>query len=70
MLTIDQIIAHMEHMIAQGQLEGRRDSLRQLQYAAGILMRAAESNGDAASAKRFQLVATQAANKQDELRGE
>jgi hypothetical protein len=67
MLTIDQIIDHMEREIAQDRLEGRRDALRQLQYAAGILMRAAEGNGDKESARRFHLLAAQAANVQEEL---
>jgi hypothetical protein len=69
MLTIDQIIAHMEREIAQGRLEGRREELRQLQYAAGMLMRAAEGGGDKDSARRFRLVAAQAANVQEELGG-
>jgi hypothetical protein len=67
MLTIDQIIVHMEREIAQGKLEGRRDELRQIQYAAGMLMRAAEGNGDKDSARRFRLVAAQAANMQEEI---
>ncbi|MEI8305776.1 MAG: hypothetical protein WCF99_01805 [Chloroflexales bacterium] len=67
MLTIDQIIEHMEREIAQGRLEGRREALRQLQYAAGMLMRAAESVHDKDSARRFRLVAAQAANVQEEL---
>jgi hypothetical protein len=69
MITIDQIIAHMEREIAQDRLEGKRDALRQLQYAAGILMRAAEGVGDKDSARRFRLVAAQAANVQEELEG-
>jgi hypothetical protein len=67
MLSIDQIITHMEHEIAQGRLEGRREELRQLQYAAGMLMRAAEGAGDKDSARRFRLVAAQSANVQEEL---
>jgi hypothetical protein len=67
MLSINQIIAHMEHEIAQGRLEGRRDELRQIQYAAGMLMRAAEGAGDKESARRFRQVASQAANVQEEL---
>ncbi|NTW01462.1 MAG: hypothetical protein HGA19_09145 [Oscillochloris sp.] len=67
MLSIDQIIAHMEREIAQGRLEGRRDELRQLQYAAGMLMRAAESVRDKDTARRFRLVAAQSANLQEEL---
>jgi hypothetical protein len=67
MLTIDQIIVHMEREIAQGRLEGRREELRQLQYAAGVLIRAAEGNNDKDSAQRFRLVAAQAANVQEEL---
>ncbi|MBX0330732.1 hypothetical protein K2Z83_24035 [Oscillochloris sp. ZM17-4] len=67
MLSIDQIITHMEREIAQDRLEGRREELRQLQYAAGILMRAAEGAGDKDSARRFRLVASQAANVHEEL---
>ncbi|NNJ13457.1 hypothetical protein EKD04_024330 [Chloroflexales bacterium ZM16-3] len=67
MLSIDQIIAHMEREIAQDRLEGRRDELRQIQYAAGMLMRAAEGAGDKDSARRFRLVASQSANLQEEM---
>jgi hypothetical protein len=67
MLSIDQIITHMEREIARGRLEGKREELRQLQYAAGMLMRAAEGAGDKESARRFRLVAAQAANVQEEL---
>ncbi|NTV62734.1 MAG: hypothetical protein HGA65_04245 [Oscillochloris sp.] len=67
MLSINQIIAFMEREIAQDRLEGRRDDLRQIQYAAGLLMRAAEDAGDKESARRFRLVAAQAANVQEEL---
>ncbi len=67
MLSIDQIIGHMEREIAQGRLEGRREELRQIQYAAGMLMRAAEGHGDKDSARRFRLVASQAANVREEL---
>jgi hypothetical protein len=69
MITIDQIIEHMEREIARGRLEGKRDELRQLQYAAGMLMRAAQGAGDKESARRFQLVAAQSANLQEELGG-
>jgi hypothetical protein len=69
MLTIDQIIVHMEREIAQNRLEGRRDELRQLQYTAGMLMHAAEEVSDKDSARRFRLVAAQAANMQEELAG-
>ncbi|MDZ4717381.1 MAG: hypothetical protein SH847_02845 [Roseiflexaceae bacterium] len=65
MLTIDQIILYMEHEIAQGRLEGQREELRRLQYSAGMLIRAAEESDDDESARRFRLVAAQAANQQD-----
>lgn len=67
MLSIDQIIEHMEGEIARDRLEGRREELRQIQYAAGLLMRAAEGAGDKESARRFRLVAAQSANAQEEL---
>ncbi|MEI7769514.1 MAG: hypothetical protein WCI67_05980 [Chloroflexales bacterium] len=65
MVTIDQIIGYMEHEIALGRLEGRPEELRQMQYAAGMLMRAAEGSDDNESARRFWLVAAQAANDQE-----
>jgi hypothetical protein len=69
MLSIDQIIDYMEREIARWRLEGKREELRHLQYAAGTLMHAAESVGDKDSARRFRLVAAQAANMQEELAG-
>jgi len=65
MFTIDQIIVYMEHEIALGRLEGRREELRQMQYAAGMLMRVAEGSDDNESARRFWLVAAQAADDHD-----
>nr|WP_044200398.1 hypothetical protein [Oscillochloris trichoides] len=67
MLTIDQIIIYMEHEIAHKRLEGRREELRQIQYAAGLLMHAADSAGDKENARRFRLVAAQAANVREEM---
>ncbi len=66
MLTIDQIIAYMEREIAQGRLTGQREELRQLQYSAGMLMRAAHEVDDPECVRRFSLLAAQAANAQDD----
>ncbi|NJK81512.1 MAG: hypothetical protein HC876_03030 [Chloroflexaceae bacterium] len=62
MMTIDQIIEYMEQTIAQDYLAGNKVNLRQTQTAAGILMAAADSVSDMESARRFRLVAAQAAN--------
>lgn len=70
MLTIDQIISHIEEVIAHDRLTGDHEALRRTQYAAGMLMRAAENAGDKSTAKRFQLLAAQAANKREEIIGD
>lgn len=67
MLTIDQIVAYLERTIAEQRLAGDREALRRTQLAAGVIMAAAEYSGDKDTARRFRIVAAQAANKQDEL---
>ena len=66
MLTIDQIIVYLEREIAQGQLTGQREELRQLQCCAGMLMRVAHGIDDPERVRRFHLLAAQAANAQDD----
>ena len=67
MLTEDQIVEYLEQTIAEGRLSGDKVGLRRTQTTAGVLMAAAQTVGDTASAQRFRLLAAQAANKQDEL---
>lgn len=69
MVTIDQIVLYLEQAIARERLAGDREALRRTQLAAGVLMHAAEEAGDSQTARRFRIVAAQAANKQDELEG-
>ncbi|HMP41184.1 MAG TPA: hypothetical protein PKA05_12440 [Roseiflexaceae bacterium] len=67
MLTIDQIIAHLERTIAEDRLAGNRYGLKNAQTAAGFLMAAAQAADDKGLARRFQILAAQAANKAEEL---
>ena len=67
MVTIDQVLDYMERIIAEDRLSGNRAGLRNTQLAAGFLMTAAQVAGDKATARRFQLLAAEAANKNEEL---
>lgn len=70
MLTIDQIFEFVERVIAEDRLSGNRAGLKNTQIAAGFLMAAANYAGDTASARRFRILAAEAANKNEELGGE
>jgi hypothetical protein len=67
MLSLEQIIAHLERVIAEDRLSGDRAGLKNAQTAAGFLMAAAQAAGDKETARRFQILAAQAANKAEEL---
>ena len=67
MLTVDSIIAYTERVIAEDRLSGNRAGLRNTQYACGYLMAAAKAAGDNDTARRFHLLAAEAANKNEEL---
>jgi hypothetical protein len=69
-MTIDQIIDFMERVIAEDHLSGNRTGLKNTQTSAGFLMAAANYAGDKATARRFHLLAAEAANKKEELAGE
>lgn len=70
MLTVEQIIQHIERVIAEDTLSGNRLGLKNTQRAAGFLMTAAEAHGDKELARRFRNLAAQAANKYEELGGD
>jgi hypothetical protein len=70
MLTTDQIFEFIERVIAEDRLSANRAGLKNTQIAAGFLMAAANYAGDKAAAKRFHILAAQAANKNEELGGE
>ena len=70
MLTTDQIFEFMERVIAEDRLSGNRAGLKNSQTAAGFLMAAANYAGDRDSARRFRILAAEAANKHEELGGE
>jgi hypothetical protein len=70
MLTIDQIFEFVERVIAEDRLSGNRAGLKNTQIAAGFLMAAASYAGDKESARRFHILAAEAANKNEELSGE
>jgi len=69
-LTIDQIVSYLTGVIAEERLRGDREALRQAQLAAGVLMRAAEQAGDRETAGRFRSLASQAANRREEIEDE
>jgi hypothetical protein len=69
-MTVDQIIDFMERVIAEDRLAGNRAGLKNAQIAAGFLMAAANYAGDKATARRFHLLAAEAANKNEELGGQ
>lgn len=70
MVTIDQIVGYIQQIIAEDRLTGNTEGLRRTQLAAGVLMAAAKAAGDRETTQRFQILAAQAANKQEELEGE
>lgn len=67
MLTVEQIQAHLERVIAEYTLAGNRQGLKNLQTAAGFLMEAATANGEKELARRFQVLAARAANEREGL---
>lgn len=70
MLTVENIFEYTERIIAEDRLRGNRAGLRNTQYACGFLMTAAENVGDKETARRFRILAAQAANKSEELSGD
>ena len=67
MLTVDQIFEYLERVIAEDRLSGNRAGLKNSQTAAGFLMAAANYADDRSTARRFQVLAAQAANRREEL---
>ena len=67
MVTVEQLIEYTQRVIAQDRLSGNRAGLRNTQYACGFLMTAADGAGDKETARRFRILAAEAANKQEEL---
>ncbi|MBK9941421.1 MAG: hypothetical protein U0Z44_13605 [Kouleothrix sp.] len=70
MLTIEQVFEFMERVLAEDRLAGNRAGLKNTQTAAGFLMAAANYAGDRESARRFRVLAAEAANKHEELGGD
>lgn len=66
MLTIEGVLDYLRGAIAEGRLEGNTVSLRDAQRVAGFLMLAAEATGDQAAARSFRLLASEAANRQEQ----
>ena len=69
MLTVEQIVAYLERAIAEEHLAGEQQELLHTQYAAGLLMKAAQDAGDSETARRFRVLAAEAANRREELSG-
>ena len=67
MLTVDQIIEYMERVIAEDRLSGNHAGLKNSQVAGGFLMAAANYAGDKDTARKFRVLAAEAANKREEL---
>jgi hypothetical protein len=56
---------YLENLVAADKLSGDAASMRTVQWACVLLMRAAESAHDGGTAQRFQFLASRAANKYD-----
>jgi hypothetical protein len=69
MVTGDQILAYCEREVAERHLAGDREGLRRLQLALAVLMHAADSANDRASAAGFRNLAAKAANYQEQIEG-
>jgi hypothetical protein len=69
MVTTEQIIDFLERVIAEDRLAGNRIGLKNAQVAAGFLMAAANYADDKETARRFRVLAAEAANKNEELGG-
>ncbi len=67
MLTIEQIVEYTERVIAEDSLSGNKLGLKNTQRAAGFLMSAADAHGEKELARKFRILAAQAANKAEEL---
>ncbi len=69
MVTADQILAYCEREIAERHLAGDKEGLRRVQLALALLMNAAQSADDRATATQFRNLAAKAANFQEQLEG-
>ena len=67
MLTIEQIVEYTERVIAEDTLSGNKLGLKNTQRAAGFLMSAADAHAEKELARKFRILAAQAANKAEEL---
>jgi hypothetical protein len=65
MLTTEEIMDYLRGVIAEGRLAGNSVSLHDAQRVAGFLMLAAQEAGDQTSARRFRVLAAEAANRQE-----
>ncbi len=70
MLTIEQILEYLNVAVTEDYLRGDKHALRRIQMTAGMLMAAAETYGDKATAYEFRKVAAHAANRQEEMSGD
>ncbi|KAB8144406.1 hypothetical protein F8S13_05910 [Chloroflexia bacterium SDU3-3] len=67
MFTVDDILAYTERVIAEDRLSANRAGLANTQRACGFLLAAAQAAGDKDTARRFQVLAAQAANFNEQL---
>ena len=69
MISLEQLRAYFERVIAEDRLSGNRVGLKHAQIAAGYIMAAANAVGDKETALTFRVLASEAANKHEELFG-
>ncbi len=67
MLTVEQIQAYLERVIAEHHLAGDRLALKRDQEVAGFLMAAARDSGEKQLALRFQVLAARAADMREQI---
>jgi hypothetical protein len=63
----EQLYTYLERSITERHLAGDKTQLAKLQTACGVIMAAATDAGQAALAKRFQILAARAANLAEKL---
>jgi hypothetical protein len=61
-MTIEQLVSYCERELARLRLNGDAEQLRRLQLALAVMMQAAESVQDRATALQFRVLAAHAAD--------
>jgi len=66
-MTIEQVFAYLEKIIAEGRVASDRTKLRHAQTTCGTLMEAAQVVDERDTAARFRVLAAKAANYIEEI---